>query len=89
MVIGPNTFIADVFSKVGIQFKNIDPLKKYPEISDSELLKTYNLFSTEPFPFEREFDKLTAAGLRGALIDGEKISWYGIRNLRFLQLCSE
>ena len=37
----------------------------------------------------KEFEKLTDSGFKGALVDGEKISWYGIRNLNFLLSCLE
>lgn len=84
MVIGQNTFIADVFRLVGVEFPRPE---KYPEVSEAELKKKFCLFSTEPFPFEKEFADLTAHGFKAAVIDGEKISWYGIRNLRFLQTC--
>lgn len=84
MVIGMNTFIAEVFRLVGIEFSRSE---KYPEISEEELKNKYCLFSSEPYPFEKEFAHLTIQGFKGALVDGEKISWYGIRNLRFLDSC--
>lgn len=84
MVIGKNTFIAEVFNLCRLEFLRS---VKYPEVSSEELVSKYCLFSSEPFPFEKEFSDLVGQGFRGALVDGEKVSWYGVRNLRFLQGC--
>ncbi len=84
MVIGAGTFISDVLRLTGIELNRAE---KYPEISSEELKNKYCLFSSEPYPFEKDFAALTTEGFNGALVDGEKISWYGIRNIRFLQSC--
>ena len=81
MVIGKDTFIAEIFKLGGVEFLRAE---KYPEVSDEELKNKYCLFSSEPYPFEKEFSALGEQGFKGALVDGEKVSWYGIRNLRFL-----
>ncbi|MGZ3692075.1 MAG: ABC transporter substrate-binding protein [Pseudobdellovibrio sp.] len=81
MIIGEGTFISDVFSLIGVEFKAEE---KYPKIAEEELKKTCCLFSSEPYPFAKEFQQLTDVGFKGALVDGEKISWYGIRNIKFL-----
>lgn len=84
MVIGKDTFIAEVMSLGGIQLSRA---QKYPQVEESELKKSLCLFSSEPFPFTKYIDQLKAEGFRGALVDGEKISWYGVRNLTFLEDC--
>lgn len=84
MVIGQNTFIADVFSLFSLELTRPE---KYPEVSADELKTKYLLFSTEPYPFAKDFSSLSLEGYKGALIDGEKISWYGIRNIKFLESC--
>ncbi len=84
MVIGAKTFISDVLNLAGV---NLTRVEKYPEVSEDELKKRFCLFSSEPFPFGKEFPQLIQSGFRGAVIDGEKISWYGIRNLNFLESC--
>lgn len=81
MVIGKDTFIAEVFRLGGVELLRA---VKYPEVSEEELKSKYCLFSTEPYPFEKEFSALSEQGFKGALVDGEKVSWYGVRNLRFL-----
>ena len=85
MIVNHDTFISDVLELFKIHLPQ-NP-KRYSEIVESELLTSFCLFSTEPYPFKRDFKKLLELGFKGVLIDGEKISWYGIRNLRFLQKC--
>ena len=86
MVIGQGTFITEILKKAGITLTRNE---KYPKVTPEELLAAYCLFSTEPFPFAGEFAVLAEQGYRGALVDGEKISWYGIRNLEFMESCAE
>jgi len=84
MAIGSDTFIAQVFNLVGLKLSR---LEKYPELTEAEIKEKYCLFSSEPYPFAKDFDELTHFGFKAALIDGEKISWYGVRNLKFLESC--
>lgn len=83
MVIGKDTFIAEVFKIGGVEL--LRPVK-YPEVTEEELKNKFCLFSSEPYPFEKEFSVLGEQGFKGALVDGEKVSWYGVRNLKFLLL---
>lgn len=83
MRVSPDTFIGDVLKLFGITLEPSE--KKYPEISEEELKKTFCLFSSEPFPFAKYYSELKGEGFKGVVIDGEKISWYGVRTLRFLQ----
>jgi len=85
MVIGKNTFIDEVLKRGGLKVQRNE---KYPSVEEEELKKSFCLFSSEPFPFAKEYPQLMANGFRGVLIDGEKISWYGIRNLLFLEDCA-
>lgn len=84
MVVGDSTFIGSVFAFIGIHF-NVK--EKYPEISDADLKTKYCLFSSEPFPFEKNYEELIREGYHGVVVDGEKLSWFGIRNLLFLEAC--
>jgi len=87
MRVSPDTFIGDVLKLFDIELMASD--KKYPEITDEELKKTFCLFSSEPFPFAKYFAELKEQGYKGVLVDGEKISWYGVRALKFLQSLSQ
>lgn len=83
MLVSPNTFIGDMLKLFGINLQSAEV--KYPEILDEELKKTFCLFSSEPFPFAKHYAELKAQGFSGVLVDGEYLSWYGIRTLKFLQ----
>ncbi len=82
MVVGSHTFIADNLKLMGIQVRHVE---KYPKIEAEQLKKAYCFFSSEPFPFLKFYDELLNEGFRGCVIDGEKLSWFGIRNLNFLE----
>lgn len=84
MIVGKNTFIADNFKLIEIQ---LEPKEKYPEIQENDLKKTFCFFSSEPFPFQKKFSMLTEQGFKGVVVDGEKLSWFGVRNLTFLETC--
>lgn len=85
MVIGKNTFISEILQLADLI---VERDQKYPSVEEQELKKRFCFFSSEPYPFKKDFSKLIESGFRGALIDGEKISWYGIRNLSFLEACA-
>ena len=85
MCVSAETFIGDTMSCFGYKLEM--NVKKYFEISEEELLQRYCLFSTEPYPFEKNIEKIKSCGFSGELIDGEKISWFGIRNLKFMLSC--
>lgn len=82
MVVGQQTFIAENFKRIGIQLIHKE---KYPQISDEQLLKSFCFFSSEPFPFAKKYAELKQLGFKGIVVDGEKISWFGLRNLQFLE----
>ena len=82
MCVGRNTFIGDVLSRFRIDLDLKE--QKYFEISDADLKKSYCLFSSEPYPFEKEIEELKKAGFQGQMIDGENFSWFGVRNLKFM-----
>ena len=84
MVIGSNTFIAANLKLADLEIRHVE---KYPTIDDSEIKKSYCLFSSEPYPFLKKYDQLMTEGYRGVVVDGEKLSWFGIRNLNFLESC--
>ncbi len=83
MEVSRNTFIGDVLSLQGIELKQAE--RRYPELADSEVQQSYCLFSTEPYPFEKKWDEIQKLNISGQLIDGESISWYGLRNLVYLE----
>lgn len=83
MLIGRGTFIHDVLNFAGFELAH-DLKDKYPKVADLDA-GAVHLFSSEPYPFSREWGYLSKQYPQSLLVDGEKISWFGIRNLRFLQ----
>lgn len=85
MAVGPNTFIHSVLQKVGLGPYLKSYNKPYPEI-EQQLPEpgTFYLFSTEPYPFARYRDQLEVEGFKGALVDGEFYSWFGVRSYQKL-----
>lgn len=85
MAVSRETFIGDVCLKINVWLETFDV--KYPEISleDYDPKTTLLLFSSEPFPFRKHVDAIRMLGFPAALVDGESMSWFGIRSLRFLE----
>jgi len=88
MCVGPGTFIESVLkwilSGASSSLLWIGPRGegKYPEFDLEDVpAGTLLVYSSEPYPFEKELDRL----LPGILVDGEKISWFGIRSIRYLE----
>jgi len=86
MIVTRETFIGDVLSILGIELVSCQNYmgNKYPVIEEAKLRNTNCLFSSEPFPFEKYVQALIDQKYSGILVDGELLSWYGIRNLKFL-----
>ncbi|MFN8944056.1 MAG: helical backbone metal receptor [Pseudobdellovibrionaceae bacterium] len=82
MMIGPGTYIEDVLAFAGFRLGHQSP-EKYPK---TEVLPSDHLllFSSEPYPFLSEWEAIKKNYPQSLLVDGEKISWFGIRSLRFL-----
>ncbi len=89
MCVGRDTFIASVFESLGFDLARFglgDDKGKYPAFALDEIPSdTVLLFSSEPFPFHRYADELSALGRPAALVDGESFSWFGVRSLAFLE----
>lgn len=83
MCTGQNTFIGDVLCRFQIKLDLKE--KKYFEISEAELKTSYCLFSSEPYPFEKELEELKKSGFHGQIVDGESFSWFGVRSLKFMK----
>ncbi len=84
MLVARDTFIGSVWSFLGVELVvPTNATSKYPEVKDEFLQSNYCLFSSEPFPFRTKSHE--AEKFAGALVDGEKFSWFGVRTLRFLQ----
>ncbi|MBX3041776.1 MAG: Fe3+-siderophores ABC transporter protein [Bdellovibrionaceae bacterium] len=84
MAVGEGTYIGSVLNFVGLRLAEL-PEGSYPQVSE-DLLRTHvSLFSSEPFPFVKRPELAKGVASRGALVDGESFSWFGLRGLRFLE----
>lgn len=84
--IGPETFIGSVLNKLGLGEFHIDKGESYPILSDDEMLDddTFYLFSSQPYPFDKHCDMLKQSGINGAVVDGERFAWFGLRSYHHL-----
>ena len=60
---------------------------KYPELELTKYdpARTLLLFSSEPYPFLKRRAELDGLGFPYAFVDGESLSWFGVRTLAFLE----
>lgn len=85
MAVSRKTFIGSMIEKLGGHLLQIEDENKYPVFEVSDYPEAFFLFSSEPYPFFQKENELRALGLSGALVNGESLSWYGIRALNFLK----
>lgn len=73
-------------SLLAYESKNPSPLTRYPTLNPQELGPgTLFLCSTEPFPFAKKTEVMASLPGAVALVDGQAMSWFGVRALRFLE----
>ena len=84
MVVGANTFIDDILSKLGMD--NVARhLSRYPSLEREEIQKLEPeviLLSSEPYPFKQnhiEHFQHLCPQAQVSVVDGEMFSWYGSR----------
>ena len=89
MVVSNDCFISDMIAQFGGQniFDHTRYPNRYPQIELQELKRAdVVLLSSEPFPFQdKHVEELQQIGIEHhkiQLIDGELMSWHGIRMLR-------
>ncbi len=74
-----------------VPLKLTESESKYPTVQESEIPEgAVTLFSSEPYPFEREWSQVRElpfvnSSKSAAIVDGELFSWFGIRAVRFLE----
>lgn len=88
MAAGKQTYIADGLKHIGfLDSELIDSPVRYPvvDLDNFDPHKTLFLFSTEPFPFGKKITDLKRLELPyGCVVDGEALSWFGVRSFQFL-----
>nr|WP_319390645.1 helical backbone metal receptor [uncultured Cohaesibacter sp.] len=85
MAVSRQSFIGDSLARLGVEIETFE--EKYPVIDlaafDPET--TLLLCASEPYPFLGRKRQMAALPFAHAFVDGERLSWYGIRSLEFLE----
>jgi ABC-type Fe3+-hydroxamate transport system substrate-binding protein len=95
MTVSRDTYVSAMLASVGWKSLPMQADKRYPEIADDDSLwqaADRILLSSEPYSFdETHVEALTAQrpGARVELIDGEMVSWYGVRAIAGLRYLAE
>lgn len=85
MCVAPETYIGSVLKQLGASVKVFNDGLRYPTVDLDSIRDTLVLFSSEPYPFHKKIEPLKNLGLKGAIVNGESYSWFGIRGLQFLE----
>lgn len=88
MKVGSGTYIHSVLKLFGAGPWLATTAEKYPKFTSADIGgQQFCLFSSEPYPFHRESEKLQSELQYGGavVVDGEAYSWFGLRNLLFLE----
>ncbi|MEZ4742472.1 MAG: helical backbone metal receptor [Bdellovibrionota bacterium] len=87
MTISQDTFIHSILSCLGLDVYLPRFESKYPTIELSEFDPDHTLLlcASEPFPFHKKTEIISELKYPAALVDGEVLSWFGIRNLQFME----
>ena len=85
MAVSRETFIGSVLEKLGANIMQFPEGEKYPVLELEDMQNTFNLFSSEPYPFAKKVSDLREEGLEGCIVNGESYSWFGIRTINFLK----
>jgi hypothetical protein len=87
MTISRQTFIGSALDFLGTGAWFQEFAEKYPkiELTQFDPAETLLLCATEPFPFRRKNAEILSSPFSSALVDGESLSWFGIRNLEYLE----
>lgn len=89
MIVSGDTFIGSVLAHLGFgKMVDVAPVK-YPVVDWAEINRPENciLFSSEPYPFLKKKNDLPRTLGPAAIVDGESMSWFGLRALKYLEAC--
>lgn len=85
MSVSHKTFIFSVLDRLGYSSFFEDYNDSYPSLEKLPGNNVAKLFSSEPYPFEKDWDEISQNYKEAALIDGEAFSWFGLRSILFLE----
>lgn len=92
MTVSRDTYVSTMLATVGWKTLPLQTTKRYPEIADDDALwQTVDrvLLSSEPYSFDEShaaaLDQSKSLKRPARLIDGEFVSWYGVRAIEGLR----
>lgn len=79
MVVGQDTFTADVAAHLGLRLVHADGPYRYPTVSPTELVRDVELavLPDEPYRFTETDGPEAFPGIAVALVSGRSLTWYG------------
>jgi ABC-type Fe3+-hydroxamate transport system substrate-binding protein len=94
MTVSRDTYVSEMLATVGWKTQPVQAAKRYPEVAEDDAIwreVDRVLLSSEPYSFDEmhatALDKNKSLRRAAQLIDGEFVSWYGVRaiaGLRYL-----
>ncbi|WP_316858740.1 helical backbone metal receptor [uncultured Cohaesibacter sp.] len=85
VAVSRDTFIGSLLGLLDLDIGRFETHYPRIELSDFDQETTLLLLASEPYPFWQKKEELCELQFPHAFVDGESISWYGIRSLRFLE----
>jgi hypothetical protein len=79
MVVGRDTFTADLAHRIGLRLVHADRDERYPTVTDAELTRGVRLavLPDEPYAFTESDGPEAFPGIPVALVSGRDLTWYG------------
>ncbi|MBC86310.1 MAG: Fe3+-siderophores ABC transporter protein [Bdellovibrionaceae bacterium] len=87
MEVRSSTYIGSVLHTLGLKVPDSKGGVLYPEVNEEDIFKEDHLIllSSEPYPFAKHVSQFKGKSGAIGLVDGEKMSWFGVRGLNFLK----
>ncbi|MFF0491071.1 helical backbone metal receptor [Nocardia sp. NPDC004068] len=79
MVVGADTFTADLAGRLGLRLVHADRPERYPQLSEDEVRAGVELavLPDEPYVFTADDGPDAFPGIPVALVEGRSLTWYG------------
>ena len=79
MVVGRDTFTADLARRIGLRLVHAERDERYPTVTDDELVRGVRLavLPDEPYVFTESDGPEAFPGIPVALVSGRDLTWYG------------